>query len=106
MILAAEARRLSRRPQFHGVRVGYAAGLSVVVMALGAAVAFRGTIDGSDMGRFLFLQFRDFQILVTALIGPFVAAVTAVEEREEGALPLLVLSRPQISCLPLRLGRR
>lgn len=90
---ARQWRTYASRAAFSGVLIG------IIIFAVSASATYVGAMGAPDpatygsMGRSVFLGFAVFQTLIATLVAPLVAARAVIEEREEGTLELIVLTK-------------
>jgi hypothetical protein len=94
-LIAWEAVRLSRRRALYAVRVGYVAGMLLVVAGCGLMLWYiDADLGGTWHDRMTrasyasFTFYRDFQFLVGVLLGPALVASACTGERRSGVLRL------------------
>jgi len=99
-VLMRDAIRLARRWQTHAIRAAFSAALFSVVLGamwfVSNVVQNFGNYDPSTFGKagmWLFRAFAVVQVLVAGLVSPFTVASAVIEEREQGTIDLLLITR-------------
>jgi hypothetical protein len=90
-LVAGEAARHARGGAFTGARFGYAAALCGVLAAMWAIAVVSGQAAPEELGRYLFMQYRDLQLVLAAVVGPALVAFGCAEDRD--GHDLLALTR-------------
>lgn len=95
-ILLRDAARSARRWQTYAARTAFSAALLAFVVSAVSALASTEQIDRADAARYarwVFLAVMAFQAFLATCIAPFLCASAVIEERREGTVETLVLTR-------------
>lgn len=109
--LASELRRVARRRSTWVLRFGAGTLIALVLFVILASTWLddtdRGWVVTGELGRSLFFSGATVLGLLTAVLAPTLVAQGLEEERENGTLELLLLSRlPPVAVVASRLGTR
>ena len=103
-MVARDVLRAARRPRLHTLRVGViAACTAFLLVALAALEDTRDVAGLARLGRTLFEELAIAQMLLVAVLAPLLCGIAVTEEREDGTVDLLVLTR--LTSAEILLGR-
>ncbi len=104
-ILLRDAARSARRWQTYAARTFFSGALLVFVLGAIWGLAMSGQVDRAEAARYsrwIFIAAGAFQAFLATCIAPIVCASAVIEERREGTLEPLVLTR--LSSLQIHAG--